>query len=199
MMPIPSNRWQHQRAGVGLKWWRHRAGFVFKKWRHCERSRLCLYFVSLPTDLLSTDRTPNAGWNTPRRPSSIRRLIWGYSSLFTVAKRTMFKCLPFWKCSNARVECIDKRHCNLTAVPDDIFRYSRTLEELLLDANQLKELPRVRSVDFQRRFPWIGLFSLRNRLPKGGPPKRPPRITVWHFCVSGILSSASAEEAIFER
>uniref|UniRef100_A0ACB8GD06 Uncharacterized protein n=1 Tax=Sphaerodactylus townsendi TaxID=933632 RepID=A0ACB8GD06_9SAUR len=35
-----------------------------------------------------------------------------------------------------------KRHCSLVAVPEEIYRYSRSLEELLLDANQLRELPK---------------------------------------------------------
>ena len=39
---------------------------------------------------------------------------------------------------------MDRRHWGLTSVPDDVMRYSRSLEELLLDANQIKELPRVR-------------------------------------------------------
>ena len=55
----------------------------------------------------------------------------------------MFKCFPLWRACNRHVDYVDRRHCNLTAVPDDILRYSRTLEELLLDANQLRELPRV--------------------------------------------------------
>lgn len=54
----------------------------------------------------------------------------------------MLKCIPLWRC-NRHVESVDKRHCNLHTVPDEIFRYSRSLEELLLDANQLKELPKV--------------------------------------------------------
>lgn len=41
------------------------------------------------------------------------------------------------------MDYVDKRHCNLTQVPEDILRYVRTLEELLLDANQIRELPRV--------------------------------------------------------
>nr|XP_054607416.1 protein scribble homolog isoform X17 [Nothobranchius furzeri] len=53
----------------------------------------------------------------------------------------MLKCIPLWRC-NRHVESVDKRHCNLKAVPDEIFRYSRSLEELLLDSNQLKELPK---------------------------------------------------------
>uniref|UniRef100_A0A8D0GP27 Leucine rich repeat containing 1 n=1 Tax=Sphenodon punctatus TaxID=8508 RepID=A0A8D0GP27_SPHPU len=53
----------------------------------------------------------------------------------------MFHCIPLWRC-NRHVESIDKRHCSLAAVPDEIYRYSRSLEELLLDANQLRELPK---------------------------------------------------------
>ncbi|CAF0721438.1 unnamed protein product [Brachionus calyciflorus] len=53
----------------------------------------------------------------------------------------MFKCIPFARC-NRHVESIDKRHQNLTSFPDDIVRYYRTLEELLLDSNQLHELPK---------------------------------------------------------
>ncbi|XP_057680938.1 protein scribble homolog isoform X2 [Corythoichthys intestinalis] len=62
----------------------------------------------------------------------------------------MLKCIPLWRC-NRHVESVDKRHCNLQAVPDEVFRYSRSLEELLLDANQLKELPK----------PFFRLLNLR--------------------------------------
>lgn len=55
----------------------------------------------------------------------------------------MLKCIPLWRC-NRHVESVDKRHCSLHAVPDEIYRYTRSLEELLLDANQLRELPKVR-------------------------------------------------------
>lgn len=55
----------------------------------------------------------------------------------------MLKCIPLWRC-NRHVESVDKRHCSLQAVPEEIYRYSRSLEELLLDANQLRELPKVR-------------------------------------------------------
>uniref|UniRef100_A0A8D2ZXT4 Leucine rich repeat containing 1 n=1 Tax=Scophthalmus maximus TaxID=52904 RepID=A0A8D2ZXT4_SCOMX len=53
----------------------------------------------------------------------------------------MFHCIPLWRC-NRHVELIDKRHCSLLYVPDDIYRYGRSLEELLLDANQLRDLPK---------------------------------------------------------
>jgi len=56
-------------------------------------------------------------------------------------------CMPLWKC-NRQVDYVDKRHCNLIAVPDEILRYAKTLEELLLDANQIKDLPKVASVVF---------------------------------------------------
>lgn len=56
----------------------------------------------------------------------------------------MFHCIPLWRC-NRHVEMIDKRHCSLLYVPDEIYRYGRSLEELLLDANQLRDLPKVRS------------------------------------------------------
>jgi len=51
-------------------------------------------------------------------------------------------CMPLWKC-NRQVDYLDKRHCNLIAVPDEILRYVKTLEELLLDSNQIKDLPKV--------------------------------------------------------
>ncbi|RXM30770.1 Leucine-rich repeat-containing protein 1 [Acipenser ruthenus] len=53
----------------------------------------------------------------------------------------MFHCIPLWRC-NRHVESIDKRHCSLLSVPDEVYRYSRSLEELLLDANQLRDLPK---------------------------------------------------------
>lgn len=55
----------------------------------------------------------------------------------------MFKCLPFIKGCGAHVDSIEKSHASLTAVPDDVLRNYRTLEECKLDANQIKELPSV--------------------------------------------------------
>ncbi|XP_078665029.1 protein scribble homolog isoform X38 [Branchiostoma floridae x Branchiostoma belcheri] len=63
----------------------------------------------------------------------------------------MFKCIPLFRACNRQVEYVDKRHCNLMVVPDDIYRYARTLEELLLDGNQIRELPR----------PFFRLMNLR--------------------------------------
>ena len=42
-----------------------------------------------------------------------------------------------------KIEIIDKRHCSLPQVPDFVYRYSGSLEELLLDANEIVDLPKV--------------------------------------------------------
>jgi len=55
----------------------------------------------------------------------------------------MFRCIPIFKGCNRQVEYVDKRHCSLPCVPDDVLRYSRSLEELLLDANHIRDLPKV--------------------------------------------------------
>ncbi|KPM02969.1 lap4-like protein [Sarcoptes scabiei] len=54
----------------------------------------------------------------------------------------MFKCIPIFR-GDRHVELIDKRHCSLPMIPEDIFRYSRTLEELFLDANHIRILPKL--------------------------------------------------------
>lgn len=73
----------------------------------------------------------------------------------------MLRCMPpLWRC-NRHVEALDRRHCSLQAVPEEIYRYSRSLEELLLDANQLRELPKVR--------PRPG--RARSRGPRPRPPE----------------------------
>ncbi|KAG9511303.1 Protein lap4, partial [Fragariocoptes setiger] len=48
------------------------------------------------------------------------------------------KCISIFRCNN-QVEVIDRSHCSLTDVPN-FQNYSRSLEELLLDANQIKLL-----------------------------------------------------------
>lgn len=63
----------------------------------------------------------------------------------------MFKCIPIFKGCNRQVEFVDKRHCSLPTVPEDILRYSRSLEELLLDANHIRDLPKVRETDIKRK------------------------------------------------
>ena len=40
---------------------------------------------------------------------------------------------------------LEFRHCNLTFVPEEVYEYEESLEELYLDSNNIKELPRVRN------------------------------------------------------
>ncbi|CAJ0579115.1 unnamed protein product, partial [Mesorhabditis spiculigera] len=51
-----------------------------------------------------------------------------------------FFCMPF-SC-NRQIDSFDRRQCNLQTVPHDVERYARWLEELLLDCNHIKELPK---------------------------------------------------------
>ncbi|XP_069077060.1 protein scribble homolog isoform X17 [Pleurodeles waltl] len=62
----------------------------------------------------------------------------------------MLKCMPLWRC-NRQLDAVDRRHCSLQAVPEELYRHCRSLEELLLDANQLRELPK----------PFFRLLNLR--------------------------------------
>ncbi len=41
------------------------------------------------------------------------------------------------------VTVLDYRHCGLEHMPSEVFNYERTLEELNVDANQIRDLPRV--------------------------------------------------------
>lgn len=42
-----------------------------------------------------------------------------------------------------QIDYIDRRHCGLLVVPEDVYRHERSLEELLLDFNGIQELPPV--------------------------------------------------------
>lgn len=42
-----------------------------------------------------------------------------------------------------QIDYIDRRHCGLPGIPEDIYRHERTLEELLLDFNAIQDLPPV--------------------------------------------------------
>ena len=59
----------------------------------------------------------------------------------------MFKCGGFFPFRRGRwtprhLDTIDKSHSNLTAVPDDVLRHGKYLEDLSLEANHLTELPK---------------------------------------------------------
>ena len=55
---------------------------------------------------------------------------------------TMLKACIGLNCAR-QIDYIDRRHCGLTEIPEEIYRYERTLEELLLDFNNIQELPPV--------------------------------------------------------
>ena len=53
----------------------------------------------------------------------------------------MFKaCIGF---RSRRVEYLDKTHCSLARIPEEVYRNERWLEELILDMNMIQELPPV--------------------------------------------------------
>ena len=71
-----------------------------------------------------------------------------------------------------QIDYIDRRHCNLAFVPEDIYRYERTLEELLLDYNSLQELPPVRRCTIIKgtyeTVPYMQLRGVNLELPDSG-------------------------------
>lgn len=95
----------------------------------------------------------------------------------------MLKCIPLWRC-NRHVESVDKRHCSLQAVPEEIYRYSRSLEELLLDANQLRELPKVSGRRPSPRSRSAGSVCMR---PSAPPSSQPALACAGHRSVQPAL------------
>ena len=55
----------------------------------------------------------------------------------------LFSGCPCVRPQEADVSILDYRHCSLDFLPSDVFTAERTLEELYLDANQIRDLPRV--------------------------------------------------------
>ncbi|XP_046405155.1 erbin-like isoform X2 [Ischnura elegans] len=53
-----------------------------------------------------------------------------------------WKCFGCLKSQTEDIVRLDYRHCTLTDVPPEVFAFERTLEELYLDANRIKDLPR---------------------------------------------------------
>jgi len=60
-------------------------------------------------------------------------------------------CAPLLKACNYQVDVVNKSHCGLATVPDDILRYGRSVDEILLDSNQIRDLPKVRTTGDLRR------------------------------------------------
>ena len=65
-----------------------------------------------------------------------------------------------------QIDFIDRRHCSLAVVPDEIYRHSETLEELLLDSNTLRDLPSVSSllISFQSMSVYNGSMFITIRM-----------------------------------
>lgn len=49
-----------------------------------------------------------------------------------------------------QVDYVDRRHCGLAVVPEDVYRHERTLEDLLLDFNGIQELPPVSAASYKQ-------------------------------------------------
>jgi len=56
-------------------------------------------------------------------------------------------CVPLLKACNYHVDVVDKSRCGLATVPDDILRYGRSVDELLLDHNQIRDVPKVQAAE----------------------------------------------------
>lgn len=54
----------------------------------------------------------------------------------------MLKACMGLNCSR-QIDYVDRRSCQLTEIPDEIYRYEDTLEDLMLDSNMIQELPPV--------------------------------------------------------
>ena len=52
------------------------------------------------------------------------------------------KC-PCLRPQEEEVRVLDYRHSSLDQVPPEVFNFERTLEELYVDANNIRDLPRV--------------------------------------------------------
>ena len=59
----------------------------------------------------------------------------------------MFKACIGLNCAR-HVDSLDRRHCNLTHIPEEVYRNEQYLEELLLDMNGLQDLPPVSQLRF---------------------------------------------------
>lgn len=124
---------------------------------------------------------------SPSSPSSSPLFVYRTGTRFIPTSPVMFHCIPLWRC-NRHVEMIDKRHCSLLYVPDEVYRYARSLEELLLDANQLRDLPKVSRGREKKRL--LGKFKCQPQTPGNAGcfcPQEPGVLLKW-FCQSCQLS-----------
>lgn len=132
-----------------------------------------------------------------------------------MSKRNLFVRLVPCRCLRGEEEAVtslDYSHCSLETVPKEIFSFEKTLQELYLDANQIEELPKVRSRQMSRGRAWISPMRITPWMRSCPSPFRQNsncstarcstgwacRITTWPCCrrrsqtssISGSLMSA---------
>uniref|UniRef100_A0A5S6R0M0 PDZ domain-containing protein n=1 Tax=Trichuris muris TaxID=70415 RepID=A0A5S6R0M0_TRIMR len=118
-------------------------------WRHATEAECRKFSSGHSTEdqrsSFSTAQTPGTKLGIGRAWSSLRAsLCWllaGQPS--SVGRRfgsmKLFNCVPLF---TRYVELLDKRQCNLNHVPEEVTRYGRSLEVLLLDSNHIKDIPK---------------------------------------------------------
>ena len=98
-------------------------------------------------------------------------LVWHVLNPFTWQNwkfdQTMVKLLACFgggfKC-NRRVETIEKRHCFMTQIPHEIYRHSRTLQELKLDSNNIKGIGSI--LETRIFLKWRSIFLFLEKLER---------------------------------
>uniref|UniRef100_A0A182QNS2 PDZ domain-containing protein n=1 Tax=Anopheles farauti TaxID=69004 RepID=A0A182QNS2_9DIPT len=97
-----------------------------------------------PSSPRATSGSSRSRSRSRSRFHSRRRLgsPFGDGLVTTTTGGRMFKYIPIFKGCNRQIEYVDNRHSSLPNVPEEIFRYSNSLEELLLDANHIRDLPK---------------------------------------------------------
>ena len=100
-------------------------------------------------------------------------LVWHVLNPFTWQNwkfdQTMVKLLACFgggfKC-NRRVETIEKRHCFMTQIPHEIYRHSRTLQELKLDSNNIKGIGSILETSLRFFLKWRSIFLFLEKLER---------------------------------
>ena len=85
-----------------------------------------------------------------------------------------------------QIDYVDRRHCGLTEIPEEIYRYERTLEELLLDFNNIQELPPVSAApSTSLRCELLGQIAMLSKR-RGQPVRGVETNNLSHFHASGF-------------
>lgn len=68
---------------------------------------------------------------------------WKYCSCLNPCFKTCTELFTSEEADDLDTKCLDYSRCNLKEVPSAVFSAERTLEELILDSNSVRDLPRV--------------------------------------------------------